>query len=246
MWSNYKYRVGIESQTIRGTDEPRSWDITNLIISACAPNKSLLDIGCGTAFKLIPICVYLNLVVGLEPNYELLKKAQINMQQQQIENVLLVNGRAENLPFPNSYFDIVTAMLAPHNAEEIHRVLKPEGVAIVERVGDHDKHKLKKLFGKDEKGWRGYLYTDDENSTPMKDIYTAEFSRFFRNVTVQNGFWKTYYTPKNLIKLLKHAPTVRDFNKDTDQEFIETAIKEFNTEKGIEIIQNRLLICASK
>lgn len=246
MWSNYRFQVDIESPTIRGIDEPRPWDITELIINTCASNKFLLDIGCGTAFKLIPISAYLGLVVGLEPNKELLNKAQINMQQQQIKNVLFVKGRAEKLPFRNSYFDIVTAMLAPHNAEEIHRVLKPEGSAIVERVGDHDKYELKKLFGKDKEGWRGYLYTDNKNCTPMKDKYTAEFTRLFRNVKIHNGSWKTYYTPENLVKLIKQAPTIRNFDTDSDQKLIEKAIKKFSTEKGVEITQNRVLICATK
>jgi ubiquinone/menaquinone biosynthesis C-methylase UbiE len=246
MWLDYKFDTDIASPSIRGVDTPRPWNLYELISKEASPNKILLDIGCGTGNKLIPIGSSFGLVVGLEPNQELLHQAWHDIQSQKINNILLVKGFAEALPFPDNYFDVVTIMLAPHNAAEIYRVLKPNGIVIGERVGDHDKHDLKEMFGKDQNGWRGYLFTENKQKTPFKDQYTAEFNNYFTDVKVTDGFWQTHYSLDNLIKLLEHTPAVRNFNINNDKAIIAKIVKKFSSKQDIVVIQNRILIIARK
>lgn len=243
--SNYVFTTEISSPMIRGTDEPRPWDLEKLILKACASHKNLLDIGCGTAFKIIPFCDKLRFIVGLEINKKLLLEASKNIQAKSAHNILLTHGSSELLPFADNQFDIVTVMLAPLNTLEIYRVLKPGGLVIAEKISDHDKKELKQLFGKDDFGWRGYLYTGD-TTHPQKDSIETSFKRVFSKVSIQNGFWKTYYTLENLVKLLEETPTIRNFDKVLDRSILDKVVESYMTEKGIGIIQNRLLVIAEK
>lgn len=243
--SNYEYKVGIESPTIRGIDKSRPWDLQKIIFENSNPNKTLLDIGCGTGVKLFPLCNQLKFVVGLDINLNLLNQASKNAIAHKIDNLIFVHGTAEKLPFPDNQFDLVTAMLAPINAAEIYRILKPTGLAILEKVGDHDKKELKKMFGKDDQGWRGYLYTDDAD-TPQKNSIEKEFKNAFSELTIKIGDWDTYYSMKDLIKLLEETPTVRNFNSSSDKPILDKIEQELITKDGIKITQNRLLIMAKK
>ncbi len=75
-------------------------------------NQLLLDVGCGTGH-------YLHLlncqVVGVDPSLELLKKAK---------HGFFMQGRAENLPFKDNYFDYVISLTAVQNFDDIEKGLK--------------------------------------------------------------------------------------------------------------------------
>ncbi|MFH1399767.1 MAG: class I SAM-dependent methyltransferase [Candidatus Woesearchaeota archaeon] len=91
----------------------------------------LLDVGCGDAsyFGLFD-CVK----VGLDPSFELLKKAK---------DGFFVQGVAEALPFLDECFDAVVSITAVHNFEdlekglqEMHRVAKDRVVVSVLRQSE--------------------------------------------------------------------------------------------------------------
>lgn len=243
--SNYVFSAEIASPMIRGIDEPRPWNLEEIILKACSPHKNLLDIGCGTASKIIPFCDKLRFIVGLEINKELLLAANKNIQTKFLNNLLLVHGTSDSLPFADNQFDIITVMLAPLNVLEIYRVLKPGGLVIAEKISDQDKKEIKQLFGKDGGSWRGYLYTGD-TTCPQKASIEASFKNAFSEVSIKNGFWKTYYTLENLVKLLEETPTIRNFNKFLDKPILDKIVETYMTKKGICVVQNRLLIIAKK
>jgi ubiquinone/menaquinone biosynthesis C-methylase UbiE len=77
----------------------------------------LLDVGCGTASYL---SIFKCQKTGIDPSKELLKQAKIPT----------VQGKAEELPFPDNSFDIVISLTAIHHANpkkavaEMFRVAK--------------------------------------------------------------------------------------------------------------------------
>ncbi len=243
--SYYCYTPEIGSPEIRGTEENRAWNLEKMILEHCDTTKTLLDIGCGTANKLLPFSHNVNFLVGIDINPSLLCEAQAFFSKNKITNALFVQGDAENLPFMDNQFDIITVMLAPFKASEIHRVLKPGGIAILEKVGDHDKASLKKMFGKDAENWRGYLFTD-HSGNPQQDSIEEDFKTTFARYSIQSAFWKTYYTIDSLLYLLENTPTIRNFDRESDEQILEAVADSFSTEKGIEVTQNRLLIKATK
>jgi len=68
------------------------------------PSDLLLDVGCGTAAYL---SIFPCKKIGIDPSFELLKQAKIPV----------VQGRAEELPFPDNSFEIVLSLTAIHHAD---------------------------------------------------------------------------------------------------------------------------------
>jgi len=84
-------------------------------------HDKLLDVGCGTGLTTKPWqCIR----YGLDPSKELLKRAK---NKDKINYVL---GRAENIPFPDNFFDIVISITALQNFSDIKKALSE-----IKRVG---------------------------------------------------------------------------------------------------------------
>ena len=96
--------------------------------------KRLLDIGCGTGFVIGLLAETFDEVHGVDPTRAMLDKVDTSAG-----NVTLHEGIAEELPFPDGSFDLVTAYsvlhhLADHRPAlaEAARVLRPGGVLYVD------------------------------------------------------------------------------------------------------------------
>lgn len=100
---------------------------------------SLLDVGCGTGF-LIDMLVKQHPAeyVGLDLSTEMIRMAE----KKQIPGAGFINGTADNIPFPEDSFDIVTCSQSFHHypypekaMQEAFRVLKPGGLYILSDTG---------------------------------------------------------------------------------------------------------------
>jgi len=241
---SYSYDEQYENDLLRGDEDPRPWDLLDIIQKRAKKSDILLDIGCGTAWKILKVKDTVSRIYGLEPNEKMRAKAKENIRKTKASNIVLVNGYAEELPFNKEFFDIVTCMTAPHDTLEIFRVLKPGGYAIVEKIGDRDKWNIKQEFGSDNKGLRGYLSDLEEGERAR--IYEKEFKKLFSKVSIQTGSWKTYYTLEGLILLLGHVIGIRNFDKKKDKKVLQQIQKKYMTKRGIETTQERILIIAKK
>jgi len=81
------------------------------------PSDKVLDVGCGPGFSAEIIKAN---IVGIDPAVKLLAKAPFPTHE----------GRAESLPFPDDYFDIVISVTAVHNFDDIKK-----GLEEIRRVG---------------------------------------------------------------------------------------------------------------
>jgi ubiquinone/menaquinone biosynthesis C-methylase UbiE len=240
----FSYNKGYDDPSLRGIDEPRPWNLSQEIIDTSSPNKTLLDIGCGSGLKLIDIAKHFFQITGLDPNIEMLQLAEKRFIENNITNFSFVVGSAKTLPFPDNSFDIATVMMAPHDAKEILRVLKPGGHVIIETLGEMDKRQLKDFFENDTK-LRGQLSERPQGSS--KILYQTDFSSLFDNLSITEGFWKTYYSKEGLLALLQSTPTVSKFNLESDNKAFEKAVFELPKKDDLIILtQHRLLIKGTK
>jgi arsenite methyltransferase len=84
----------------------------------------VLDIGFGTGFPLIEIAQRLgetSMVYGIDPWKEANDRALLKITKHVINNIVIVNGYAEKLPFDNSFFDIIVSNNGINNVEDINK-----------------------------------------------------------------------------------------------------------------------------
>ncbi len=233
-----------ERREIRGTEDPRPWNLSQIIEQRLRRDAILLDVGCGTATKLIPLVPFAGVVYGLDINRTMLQKAYLNACIARAP-VTFIQGEFGSLPFPKNSIDVITFMLSPRSNREAFRVLKDGGILIAEHVGNNDKANFESAFGQDSSGkWRGYHYKD-----PKKDASAMQHGLEqvgFREISVTEGRWQTWYTFEELKLLCQSAPVARDFDLDRDWEILESIRKQYITDKGIETQQHRILIIAQK
>lgn len=242
------YSPDIESTLIRGVEEQRPWDLEDVITSFLTPESTLLDVGTGAAQKLTRLAPHAHQVVGMDiwTNPALAEKATKNLLASRQDNMRLMHGDAESLPFPEESFDVITHMLAPFYPPEDYRVVKKQGYIVIERTAEDDKSNISDMFGSDEQGRpRGHnreFKTGELAGRYVTDLLAAGFSA----VTLHKGAWKTWYSRQGLIKLLQTTPCVRDFDIEKDIDVIDEIEKKFKEKKGIMTEQSRYLIVAKK
>lgn len=97
--------------------------------------KRLLDIGCGTGFILSLAHSCFEEVHGIDITSAMLDIAASKFRKQKVNNIKLIQASSDELPFPDSYFDVVTAYGFLHHLptllptfSEVYRVLKDGGL----------------------------------------------------------------------------------------------------------------------
>lgn len=87
----------------------------------------VLDIGSGTGFPLIEIAQRLgesSKVLGIDPWEEANERANLKIKKYNLKNVEIIKGTAENLPFDDSYFDLIVSNNGINNVHDLPRTLK--------------------------------------------------------------------------------------------------------------------------
>jgi arsenite methyltransferase len=99
--------------------------------------EAVLDIGCGAGVDTFIAAMMVGptgRAVGIDMVPEMLKRAEINLQEMSVANVTFQEASADALPFPDESFDVIISNgvfnLIPDKAKalrEAFRVLKPKG-----------------------------------------------------------------------------------------------------------------------
>jgi len=101
--------------------------------------KKVVEVGCGQGPTLNHLARLGATVYGLDMSVESLQRARAGaVELASSEYARLIQADAEQLPFPDGYFDIAISLGVLHHTpdtaagvREIHRMLKPGGVAVV-------------------------------------------------------------------------------------------------------------------
>ena len=89
----YIYSHDYEKQLLRGTDlKPRPWSLPETLESQCQNNNWLLDIGCGTSYKMLTMHSKFKCTVGLDPSPDMITISKTNIKNSNMNNLFLAQG----------------------------------------------------------------------------------------------------------------------------------------------------------
>ncbi|MDZ8261975.1 class I SAM-dependent methyltransferase [Nostoc sp. ChiQUE01b] len=150
--------------------------------------KTLVDVGTGTAQILIKAAANPELdalsLIGTDYFQDMVDEARKVVKQNGLENrIEIINADVHNMPFPDNYADLVISRSTIHHwanpvraFQEIYRILKPSGVAIIH----------------------------DIRRNPGPEVL-AEFNRLRQEIGVVPSNLEEKYTPQEVEDMLKVA-----------------------------------------
>jgi arsenite methyltransferase len=90
-------------------------------------NSIVLDLGCGPGFPLIEIAARLGRtakVYGLDPWQQALQRANLKLKVYAIKNAQVINGQAEQMPFPAECFDLIVSNNGINNVRDMKQSIR--------------------------------------------------------------------------------------------------------------------------
>lgn len=232
---------GWDFSQVKSVTEGINWELFTEVRGLCTKAGMLLDIGTGGGESVLPIADHVLQLVGIDASASMICTAQANLEAAQKANVRFMQMNAEQLMFPDRYFDIITCRHSEFSAAEVARVLTDDGVFLTQQISEGNKLNLKQAFG------RGQAY-DVESGTLLRQ-YIAELREagfpHIQSVLVQ--LTQYYQTPDDLLFILTHTPTIPDFGQyEHDMRIFNQFIADNMTNKGIRTNEERFAIIARK
>ena len=164
--------------------------------------ETILDIATGTGdFAIMLSKLNPKKIVGLDLSKGMLEIGIEKVKKKKLDNLIeMVLGDSENLPFEDNSFDAITVGFGVRNFEdldkglqEIHRVLKPNGIFVVLETSQPNNYLIKKLFNFYSKyiiPTIGKLFSKDKKAYTYLPESAAAFPYgvMFNNILEKNGF----------------------------------------------------------
>lgn len=172
------------------------------------PNKKVLEIGVGVGSDLVQFAKSKSIVSGIDLTENAIKTTKLNFDLRGLRYESLQSADAEALPFDDNTFDIVYSFGVLHHTDntqkaidEVYRVLKPGGKAIIMLYANGISHYLKRVlyygiirgeFFKMSMQEINNKNNEIHGGTPMTRIYSRKtvtplFSKFKVDSIVKRG-----------------------------------------------------------
>jgi tRNA (uracil-5-)-methyltransferase TRM9 len=163
MLQNYRFNAQTTWDTIAesfDTTRQKPWKYCVDFIQNLPPETRVADLGCGNGRHLIPAAQQCTYAIGVDISQRFLQIITKKIQQRPQKNIMLIHADIVHLPFSDQSLDAVLCIASLHNIQgkehrhtalqEITRVLKPQGTALISvwsRWQDkYYKHFLKQLI----------------------------------------------------------------------------------------------------
>ncbi|MGD8192381.1 class I SAM-dependent methyltransferase [Brevibacillus ginsengisoli] len=128
----------------RISEQELPWDYKSIVTSYMNNTRTMLDMGTGGGEFLVSLHPPRNRTFATEaypPNYELCRK---KLPDYGIEVRQVFSD--EELPFENSFFDLIINRHEAFCASEVYRILKPGGLFVTQQVGGQNNRELSRFL----------------------------------------------------------------------------------------------------
>ena len=161
-------------------------DFVSLIKPYLRPDMRLLDLGSGTCRKTLCLSPLVADIDAIDRSPAMLREARRNIRRAGARNIRQFLGDNLNTPFPSRTYDVITTARSHFSAAEAHRLLKTSGLFFIETLDPEDKDAVKRAFGRDALGWRGYLteWSSDERLRYLQNALAPFFTMMEKSRTV--------------------------------------------------------------
>lgn len=150
--------------------------------------KTGLDLCCGTGKYLQPGLQWADSIHGMDFSKPFLQEIKVSLQPSELNKVKLLLGDAQTLPLRTSTFDFIysyTSLYYLKNIQqtflEIHRILKDQGVAILELGNKHSLNQLVSMTQHRRQGWARPYH-----------ISTSQMKRFLKSARLDIIEWRAF------------------------------------------------------
>jgi ubiquinone/menaquinone biosynthesis C-methylase UbiE len=208
------------------------------------PNLNVLDIGSGMGFPIIELSQRLGNtcnVFGIDPWKSAIERAKLKIKTWEITNLQIIEGKAEQLPFENNYFDLIVSNNGTNNVDEEERVFEEisriakQGAQLVITMNLPDTMKefydvLKKVLEQNNKTnevekLKNHIHSKrkpishikqliEDSGFKIKNIYTDAFTlRYLDGTTMFNHFLIRLAFIQSWMEIVEHQDQKTIFEK---------------------------------
>lgn len=233
---------GWDFSAMKVVSEPAGWDFYDEVTRCTQPSDLLLDIGTGGGEAVLSIAKHAHLLVGIDLAQAMVETSQRNLAKAvNCSNVRFMQMDANNLQFPNHFFNIVSCRHSAFSPTEVYNVLAEDGVFLTQQVSELDKVNIAQAFG------RGQHFGIEPGT--LLEKYKQELKHAgFQHIEVREyNVTEHYTTPEDLLFLLTHTPIIPHFGEiASDFDVFKQFVQDHQDEKGIRTNSARFMITARK
>lgn len=233
---------GWDFSSLKVTSEGIGWNFYEEVVRCTRSSDLLLDIGTGGGEAVLSISHAALLLVGIDLSHSMIDTAKRNLAKSDSSpNVRYMSMNAEQLAFPDGFFNIVSSRHSPFCATEVSRVLGDGGMFLTQQVSEQDKYNISEAFGRGQSlgiqpGTLMERYKHELQKAGFHDIQAREY-----NAT------EYYATADDLLFLLTHAPIIPGFGETpSDVDRFQQFVQEHHCEQGIRTNSARFMLTARK